>query len=789
MFVSMKWVQEFVNLDGLNLEELIHRFTLSTAEVENIIYKGKNISGIVIAKILSVENHPKSKKLHILKIDTGEEILPCVCGAPNVRKGMIVAFAKVSSNVNGNRIECVELAGYKSCGMCCSEAELGISDKNSGIMELNLDGELGTDIGGIVDFEDTVFEVDNKSLTNRPDLWGIYGIAREFAAISNRKLKPIDLLDCSVYKNLPKIDINLLSSKTLRYSSIKIENITQNNTPLNIKTRLFYCGLKSKNLIVDLTNYVMLEIGQPMHAFDGKIVKNIQIKHFNQPFVFKTLDGINRNIDENTMMVCSNNKPIAIAGIMGGFDSEIHSKTSSILLESATFDAISIRKSSNFLSCRTDASTRFEKKLDTNMTVDAIGRFLKIFLEIDSKASVVSCLSDICVKTHKPLLIDLDKEYLNRYTGIEISNNKIIKIFKSLGFEIKDNDGNFKIVVPTFRSTKDINIKADLVEEITRIYGYDNFEIKPATGILSPTKLSPEKSLIRQIKNFLVTRYNMHEVNSYIWCDEARYKEIGIDIEPNVKILNSINPNFSTLRSSMIPTLLSFIYENREFEDDFGIFEIGSVLSANGVSGGDCIEKRKLGLALFSKTKSSEKLFFDLLNILSDIIRTSKNCKTVFKHVKCNHHWQHPNNTVAVEVNSKNLGFISVLHPSILEKINKKSNIVFAQLDFDLFSSIKKQILNYKKPYKFPNIKVDLSLVLNKDKIYSNISNTIENLNVKYLKNIRLIDTFKLDDEKIVLTIRLNFASDEKTLVHKEVQLCVDQIIESLEKKNIFLKS
>ncbi len=360
MFLSMNWISDFVDLTGLDKMELINKFSLSTAEVENeIFFKGSDLSGIVVAEIKSVEDHPESKKLHLLKVDAGNgELTDVVCGAPNVRVGMKTAFAKVGAKIGEIEITPRKLAGYTSNGMCCSEKELGISDSHEGIMDITDDVANGTDLKSIYEIDDIIFEVDNKSLTNRPDLWGHYGIAREFAAIAGRELKPLDTVDLSKYDALPKIDLKIEDSLCQRYSCLQVENINVHTSPVNMRIRLFYCGMRSINFLADLTNYLMLEMGQPMHAFDSRKVEKIRIKRFSKPFEFETLDGVKRNIDENTLMICNGDNPVAIAGIMGGLDSEIVEDTTTLTLESATFDATSIRKSTVRLAHRTDASMR-----------------------------------------------------------------------------------------------------------------------------------------------------------------------------------------------------------------------------------------------------------------------------------------------------------------------------------------------------------------------------------------------------------------------------------------------
>ena len=278
MYISMNWIREFVDLSGLDIMDLIRQFSLSTAEVENeIFHKGSDLSGVVVAEIRSVAPHPESKKLHLLKVDIGEsEPVDVVCGAPNVREGMKTAFAKVGARLGEITIAPRPLAGYMSCGMCCSEKEIGISDDNSGIMDLDPAYANGTDLKDIFAIDDIVFEVDNKSLTNRPDLWGHYGIAREFAALSGRPLKALPVADLEAYASLPALDIEIENDDCLRYSGLKFDNVGVSVSPVNMRIRLFYCGMRAINFLADMTNYLMLEMGQPMHAFDSRKVESIR---------------------------------------------------------------------------------------------------------------------------------------------------------------------------------------------------------------------------------------------------------------------------------------------------------------------------------------------------------------------------------------------------------------------------------------------------------------------------------------------------------------------------------
>ncbi len=645
MFISMNWISDFVDLEGLDKMELIQKFSLATAEVENdIFHKGEDLSGVVVSEIKSVEEHPESKKLHLLKVDAGDgKLTDVVCGAPNVRVGMKTAFAKVGAQIGDITIAPRPLAGFDSFGMCCSEKEIGISDNNDGIMDILEDVANGTDIKDLYEIDDIIFEVDNKSLTNRPDLWGHYGIAREFATIAKRPLKELPTIDLSSYDNLEKIDMKIEDELCQRYSSLQVANIEKNVAPMNMRIRLYYCGMRGINLLTDLTNYLMLEMGQPMHAFDSRKVGKIRIKRFDKPFTFTTLDGIERNIDENTLMICNDNTPVAIAGIMGGLDSEIVEDTTTLTLESATFNAASIRKSAVRLAHRTDASARYEKSLDPEMTTVAIARFMKLLLEIDPGVQVVSALTDEYAFHYPKVALDFDKAFVDKYTGIEITNEHIVETLTALGFGVKQDGDNFHVDVPSYRATKDVSLKADIIEEITRIYGYDNFDLVTTTAPLYPVRMDETKNVEDRIKDILVKRFSLHEVHSYVWQYADEYKKLGMEVEENIKLANSTNPNIETLRRSIIPTQLCQVNYNTGYATDFGIFEVGRVVEGLK-SDGLCDEKKKLCITLFSKTKSLEALYFELRDMVAETVADVRHKALTYKKLEAAHSYEHPKN-------------------------------------------------------------------------------------------------------------------------------------------------
>ena len=777
MFLSMNWIGDFVDLSGLDKKALIKNFTLSTAEVEDIIEKGSEICGVVVAKILSVENHPESKKLHLLKVDKGDEVVDIVCGAPNVREGMKVALATLGGRIGEITIAPRKLAGYTSYGMCCSEAELGISDDNSGLWEITDDIPLGTDIKSVYDIDDIIFEVDNKSLTNRPDLWSHYGIAREFATITGRELKCPDLLDASRFDSLPPVLVDVKATELCyRYSAIKVENVTRKQSPVNMRIRLYYCGSRAINFLADLTNYVMMELGQPMHAFDNAKVDKIEVQTFPAGLKFTTLDGIERNIDENMLMITSGDAPVAIAGVMGGDASKIEDDTTSLLLESATFDGVSVRKTTTRLGLRTDASQRYEKMLDPELCRVATERVLKLILDLDPEARVISSFTDVYARHYDTITLEFDKRYVDRYTGIDIPKETIIKTLSSLGFGLTVEGDSFTATVPSWRATKDVTIKADIIEEITRIYGYDNFEIFTAESPILPVRKETLKTEEDRMKDLLVKSHRLHEVHSYIWSDLAKNGELGISTPENVRIINAQTPDHAILRRTMIPTLLSFVKENRGYADDFGIFEIGHTVEGLRENG-ECNEQNKLGVALYSKTRGEEALFMSAADIARELVSDILHKTPEFISAEPEYDFEHPVNCFDITVDGEKIGYISVPHPTVCENIDKKCAVAFFEIKTESFARCSVGRLKYAEPSKFPAIEIDVTFATDPATVaFPSLVAMAKESAGELLSDMWVKDIYTADDGSIALTLRFSFLSRERTLTKQELAGVVEGI-------------
>lgn len=794
MFISINWIRDFVNLDGIDIKDLIYKFTMSTAEVEGIIEYGKNTRDVVVAKVLSVENVENSKKLHKLVVDIGDKKVNCICGAPNVKVGIKVVFAKEGSLVNGLSITKTTIAGHESSGMCLSEKELGISDDNSGIMILDDKYNIGEDIKNIIPIDDIIYEIDNKSLTNRPDLWGHYGIAREIAAITNRKLEPLEVENLDKYNDLKKLDINIEDSNLCyRYTGLTIDNVNKKTSSYKMKTRLTYCGLRPISLLVDMTNYIMLELGQPMHAFDKEFIKKINVKTLKNDEEFVTLDGNKRNLKEGTLMIYNENKPVAIAGVMGGENTQITDATTSLFLESANFNAVSVRKTASAIALRTDASARYEKTLDPELTKLAIERFVKVLKDEDDDIKVSSSLSDVYVNKYPVITIDISKEYINKKIGVNFSDEMIEKVLTSLYFKIIENkNGNFKIEVPSFRATKDVSGKADIIEEISRIYGYDN--IVPQTNLwkVEPVKEDSLRELEYNIKTLLAQKYGMSEVHSYVWYDTKLNSELGIEVHDNLKIVNGLSKLDSTLRYNMVPTMLYAIYKNIKNFDEIGVFEIGRTFDYKE-KGKDCVENKVLGIGKSSISKTEEELMFEIKSMIENIANINKHVSLSYVcNSKFDDNFIHPVNSYEVKYGDECLGYISVLNPRIKDAINKKSNIVVAQINIDMLDKIKYLDIQYEEISKYQTVDFDLSIIVDKNVSYFEIEKVIKDANMLYLKSYSLIDVYENEEKlkgKKNITVRVNIGANDKTLTKDEIDTERNQLITNLKKYNMIVNS
>jgi phenylalanyl-tRNA synthetase beta chain len=482
-------------------------------------------------------------------------------------------------------------------------------------------------------------------------------------------------------------------------------------------------------------------------------------------------------------MICNGDEPVAIAGIMGGLDSEIVEDTHTLTLESATFDATSIRKSTVRLSHRTDASMRYEKSLDPALTTAAIARFVFLLKKYDGGVQVVSSLTDEIAYQYPEVKLAFDKAYVDRYTGIEIDNATIVSTLERLGFTVKNDGDSFEVIVPSWRATKDVTIKADIIEEITRIYGYDNFEIHTANAPLFPTRPEPAKKDEDNIKDILVKKYNLHELHSYIWNYADELREIGVANIGKIKLMNASNPNIETIRETMIPTQLCQIRSNIGYADSFGIFEVGRVVT-DMTAENLCVEKKILGISLYQKGNNVRELYFKLKGIIDVLADELKHKAVSYEKIEAAYDYEHPVNLNAIIVDGVVLGKIGIVHPSVMKKLDKRASIVFAEIDVDRFAAIENTSIVYREPSKYPGIEIDLSFLTAR---FAPIKRAIEQAACELIQAVDVIDIYE-DETGASIAVRLTFSDPTRTLTREEVAAVSDSIVADLESDGIKLK-
>ena len=785
MYISINWIKEFVDLEGVDIFELINKFTLKTAEVEGIEEKGKGTDKVVIGEILSVKNHPDSDHLHILKVDAGE-ILDIVCGAPNVRVGMKTAVATVGGHIGGEKITKAKLRGVESYGMCCSGKELGISDDHEGILDLVTDLKNGTSIEELFPIKDIVFEIDNKSLTNRPDLWCHYGIARELASHANRPLKPLNLDNLNAYNDLEKVEIKVDCDNLLRYTAIKVENVTKKLTPYYMQTRLYYCGMRSLNLLADLTNYIMLEVGQPMHAFDGEKVDRIEVEYAKENQEFVTLDGQTRTLKDNDIMIKSKGENVCIGGVMGGLDSEIVDTTTKLLLESAVFDCSSIRKTANRLNLRSEASNRYEKSLDPENAPVATARFLNLLKEIDKDVVVTSSFSDNYQKKYDRITLNVSIDYVNSYIGEKLSVDYCKNVLESIGFKVTLKDEkNMEILVPTFRATKDVSIPADIVEEIARLYGYDNIKAKPLVFAIEASELDEKIKNEYKVKD-IMSLNGFTEIYTYIWKNKKENDRLKIEEPKGVSVVNSVL--FNEIRNTLTPTMLQCIDENAKTYQDIKVFEIARV--CDGIVDGLSNERKKFAYAISSTTRDMREIYFEAKKVIETLAREF-GIELGYKPRTANKNYLHPANNAEIMIGDKVIGFMGLVHPVTLDVIDPKINIAVVEVDINMFLDSAKSLSKYYPNSVYQPVNLDFNFVVNKDMYYGDIEKILKSYKTDLHYYIKLVDIYK--DEKVLgdnysYTFNVTLISNTHTLTGEEISKFHSEFINYCQEHNLKLR-
>ena len=585
---------------------------------------------------------------------------------------------------------------------------------------------------------------------------------------------------------MPKLDVDVETPDCYRYSALTVDNVNVKKSPQVMKIRLNYCGMRDINLLADMTNYLMLELGQPMHAFDNNIVKGIRVITTKEKTPMLTLEGEEHIVEENSTLICDENyTPVAIAGVKGGLKSGISDETNSLLLESATFSPVAIRKTSRKIGLITDASLRYEKSLDPQMTTLAIERLVYLLQQIDNGIKVTSSLTDCYNYQYPTNTIKLTAEFINRRGGVNIAESDMVDILNRLGFKVEKQGEELNIIVPSWRATKDVSIKEDLVEEILRMYGYDN--ISPATMNmpLNPVEQLPIHNFEYKTKRLLAEKYNLNELHSYIWNYKEFNEDMGIKQDSFVELLDSSNSGQSGLRSKLLPTMLKFFYENKNNFDNVSIFEIGR--TAEGIDENKlAIEKRKLSIVLASMTKTEKELYFELKKIVEDLSELAMTKVNYDVDAKVSE-YLHPVNSCAIA----NIGEMGVIHPSVAKNLDKRFNIVGLELDLDELLNCEKTTTTRNTISKYQASDLDFNFVMSKDKVYGYLENALSQFRCSYLLEIKLKDIYinqEVLPDKISYTMAIKVTPKDRTLEASDIEKFSKRLIDHMASFDIALR-
>ncbi len=712
MFISCNWLRRHVDLDGQDLNELANRFTLAVAELEGVHHVGQGLDTIVVGHVLEV--HPiEGARVQRTLVDCGEGTpRQIVCGAPNVAANQYVLVALPGTTLGDITIKEASIRGISSAGMICSETELGIGSDNDGILVLDAGPAAGSKLTDLCEIQDTLLEIDNKSLTHRPDLWGHRGLAREVAALLGKKLKP---LDASVtYSSDVPIKIQVEDAKACpRYTAVALEGVTVARSPLWLRLLLHRVGTRPINNVVDATNFVMLDLGNPLHAFDRRQVSGDQIivRRAVQNESFTTLDGIERHLTDKDLLIADGERGVALAGIMGGENSEIQDDTTSVLLESANFDPAIVRMTSQRLGLRTESSARFEKSLDPALPSEAAAAFCNLLQLLDPNVRITSALMDVAAPSPTINPIDLRLNIVEKRLGVAVGMDFVESVLSSLEFGCSRNGDTLRVEIPSFRATKDIAIEMDLVEEIGRFYGYDNIEPVHPTVALSRPHPNKQKQFERKVRHFLSGPGGFDEAMTYSFDFDPLLQKIGAVAEDRVTLRNPISAEMPALRTSLAPNLLGLLETNNRLATDLRFYEIGRRFEKR--EGSLPHQPVMLGAIIADTNVQDEaQLFFALKGVLEGLSIACERPLVTLKQGGVDHPWVHPVRCAQVFSDGTAIGYIGEVHPLTLKQLGVGFKAAVCELELDQWRACSSTGSSYTPLPKFPSVYRDFAVLV-----------------------------------------------------------------------------
>ena len=789
MLVSYNWLKQYTNVED-NANALAEKITRGGIEVEGVEYLAEEISNVVVGYVVSKEKHPDAEKLNVCQVNVGEEEnLQIVCGAPNVDAGQYVIVAKVGAKLPGIKIKKAKLRGVESQGMICSLAELGLSKsvvpKNyqEGIYVFETEQELGSDVVEVLGLNDYILDL---SITpNRADALSMRGLTYELGALYNNK---VDFKDVEKEENYEatSLQVAIESDSCRNYVGQVVKNVEVKSSPLWLQTRLMNSGIRPINNIVDITNYVLLEFGQPMHAFDKDLVGDkIVVRDAKEGEVLETLDGEERKLQTTDLVITDGTRAIALGGVMGGKNTEVSEETKNIILESAYFNPTSVRRTSAAHGLRSDSSARFEKGIDPNMQKAALARAVELILELCPNAVVESSVG--IVKKEEEKVVEITTSYINNYLGITLSTEEIVTILEGLSFTVEVTGENLVVKVPTRRP--DISIKQDLVEEVIRIYGYDNLaSTLPKFSKTTKGGLTYSQRMVRDLRAVYAS-LGFNDTINYSLVSEEEATQYTLEDHHKVRLLMPMTETHSTLRQSLVPGLLNTVqYNVARKQKDLKLLEIGRVFFGSGDDNIQPKETLYLSAALTGEERATKWLkesssldFFAAKGYLEVVFdRLGLDEKVTYKKSKLE--GMHPGRFAEVYLGEKRIGFIGEVHPQVADKLGLNTTYVF-EINLDEVISESKVKPKYEEVTKYPEITRDIAMLVDVKDEYQNIYNVIESVNSKLITNVELFDLYagaELLVGKKSLALTITYSDKQKTLTDEEVTAVHDKVLSAL---------
>ncbi len=809
MLLSLRWLARYVDLADIEATRLADDLTMTTAEVEGIETSGAALRDIVVGFVVECGKHPDADKLSLTKIDDGSgELLQVVCGAPNVAQGQKIAFCRVGVAVpiDGKKPKKGKIRGYESVGMICSSRELGLSDEHEGILVLDTDKAPGTPLTDVLPLSDTLIEIDNKSVTHRPDLWGHYGFARELAAMYRRPLR--DALE-GLKVALPTsgetvpVDVSGARGACARYCALVVQDVVVGPSPAWMQQLLVSVGARPRNNIVDLTNWLQFDLGQPTHAFDlGRLHgPRIDVRYAEPGSTMRTLDGEQRELGAFDLVICDAQGPVALAGIMGGEGSMVDERTTSVLLESANFDAVTVRRTSMRLGLRSDSSARFEKSLDPALAEVTAKKFIAMLAEVAPGARATGPLHDPTAWRYDEKHVHLRSPRVSALLGVPIDEASARGFLEPLGFSLREKGyESFDVAVPSWRATKDIAIEEDLVEEVGRCFRYDSIPPQAPRAEVQALVRDPELVLLEKLRMVCAYDLGMHEVYNYSFLDDALCARLGLEGEDYVEVTNAIASHLRRVRRDVLPSLLGSLADNMQRHDEVALFEVGMGYRPHRDIEGAMGEERQ-----------GQRLPFEVHQLVA--VRARRSAAPPYARLRGDYEallarlgiavhearlpteaearalpWMHPRRTALFLTKAgATLGYVGDLHPKTaraleLDYSSRAGSVGGAAalcLDLRVALAAAHTDLRYEPVPKFPSQPVDLAFLVEEAVPVADLARLIVDANAKFVRRHKLFEVYRgpgLPAGKKSLNFRVELGSDKRTLNTEDEERYLDRV-------------